>query len=156
MARKDYYYDPNAPKPNSIVAAASAIVTNSDGHILMHKRKDNDKWSLVGGAMEHGETLAQTAIREIKEESGFDVDVKKLIGVYSDPNHIIAYTNGEVRQQFSICFHCKVKGGDLTVSDESHEVKFFSIEELSKIDMHPAQRVRIDDYLSNQETAFYR
>lgn len=124
MSRKDYYYDNNAPKPNSIIAAASAIVTNSENQILLHRRRDNNSWSLLGGAMEYGENIERTVIREVKEESGLEVRVEKLIGIYSDPNHIIEYSNGEIRQQFSICFHCILESGEISVSNESYEVRF--------------------------------
>jgi hypothetical protein len=53
-----------------------------------------------------------------------------LIGIYTDPGHRIAYDDGEVRQQFSICFECKITGGELSVSEESHQVGFFGVEEI--------------------------
>lgn len=156
MARKDYYHEKNSPKINSIVAAASAVVTDEYGRILLHKRKDNNMWSLLGGAMEKGESIAQTIIREVKEESGYVTRINKLIGIYTDPNHIIEYSNGEVRQQFSICFHCEIISGQLTISDESKELQFFSLEELDKVNIHEAQWVRIRDYLKNKVEPFIR
>ena len=143
MARKDYYYNENAPKVNSIVAAASAILTNNNGEVLLHRRTDNNQWSLIGGGMDYGESISQTIIREVKEETGFDATIEKLIGIYSNPNHVIEYTNGEVRQQFSICFHCKIVSGNLTISSESHELKFFTQEEINNLQIHPSQKIRI-------------
>jgi len=70
LARKDYYHQPDAPKPNSLVPAVSAVVTDSKGNILLHKRSDNFLWSLPGGAMELGESVEQAVIREVKEETG--------------------------------------------------------------------------------------
>lgn len=154
--RKDYYYQDNAPSPNSIVPAASAVVLNKEGKILLHKRRDNNSWSLIGGGMELGESIEQTIIREVKEETGFDVSVVKCIGIYTDPNHIIAYSDGEVRQQFSICFECHIKGGKKIVSSESKQVEFFSKEELENLDMHPAQRIRLEDFFKKQKEAFIR
>lgn len=156
MSRKDYYYESNSPKVNSIVAAASAVLTDKEGKIVMHKRRDNNLWSLLGGAMEYGESINDTIIREIKEESGFEAEVVKLVGIYTDPNHIIEYSNGEVRQQFSVCFHCSIKSGELTISNESKELGFFNKEELSNVNMHEAQRVRINDYFKNIDKAFIR
>jgi len=155
MSRTDYYHTEEAPKPNSIVAAASAVVVNDTGEILLHRRVDNDFWSLVGGGMEPGETIAETAIRETFEESGLDVSIVKLIGVYSDPKHVIEYSDGEIRQQFSVCFLCRVIDGTLKCSDESKEVKFFSVDDLESLKLHPAQKVRIDDYLKNSCSAFF-
>ncbi|SEN48567.1 NUDIX domain-containing protein [Lihuaxuella thermophila] len=156
MARTDYYHQPGAPKPNSLVPAASAVVTDSEGRILLHKRSDNHLWSLPGGAMELGESIEETIIREVKEETGFDVEVIKCIGIYTDPNHVIAYSDGEVRQQFSICFSCRIVSGEIAVSSESVQVKFFTKEELEQLDMHPAQWIRIQDFYANKERAFIR
>ncbi|MHB9026435.1 MAG: NUDIX hydrolase [Armatimonadota bacterium] len=155
MTRIDYYHVENAPKPNSIVPAASAIVIDDQGRVLLHRRRDNDYWSLVGGRMEPGETIAATAVRETLEESGLDVIVKKLIGVYTDPKHIIAYSDGEIRQQFSVCFECSICGGELRCSDESKEVAFFTIEQLHTLKLHPAQWERIQDYLQHRDAAFF-
>lgn len=156
MGRKDYYYANNAPKPNVIVAAASAVVTNNENQILLHKRRDNNSWSLLGGAMEYGEDIKTTIIREVKEESGLEVRIEKLIGIYSDPNHIIEYSDGEIRQQFSICFHCIVESGEISVSNESYEVQFFDKEEITKLIMHPAQKIRLDDFFSNSLKSMIR
>nr|WP_281248202.1 NUDIX domain-containing protein [Seinonella peptonophila] len=139
-----------------MVPAASAIVVNQEGAILLHKRLDNQLWSLLGGAMELGESIEETIIREVKEESGLDVQMTRCIGIYTDPNHIIAYTDGEVRQQFSICFACMIIRGELTVSSESIQLRFFTQEELDEIDMHPAQRKRIKDYFAQAEKTFIR
>lgn len=156
LSRKDYYHVSNGPQPNSIVPAASAIVVNDQDEILLHKRRDNQLWSLPGGAMEVGESIEQTIIREVKEETGFDVEIVKIIGIYTDSNHIIEYSNGEVRQQFSICFECHIISGKKSVSSESILVEFFSKEQLSQVNMHPAQLVRINDFYQDQEKAFIR
>jgi ADP-ribose pyrophosphatase YjhB (NUDIX family) len=125
MARRtDYYHDPTAPKPNRIVPAVTAVVENAAGELLLHRRVDNELWGLPGGAVELGESVAQTVVREVKEETGLDVALTGLVGVYSDPHHVIAYADGEVRQQFSLCFAARLLGGMLAGSDESHEVRF--------------------------------
>src|SRR5215472_14084982 len=104
MARRiDYYDDPAAPEPNSVVPAAVALVTNDAGEILLIRRTDNGNWALPGGAIEMGESVAEAAVRETFEETGIRVEVTGLLGVYSDPRHIIHFTsNDEVRREFSI------------------------------------------------------
>ncbi|WP_124727100.1 NUDIX hydrolase [Staphylospora marina] len=156
MARKDYWHQPDAPKPNSLVPAASAVVTDDQGRIVLHKRSDNHLWSLPGGAMDVGESIEQTIIREVKEETGFDVVVEKCIGIYTDPHHVIAYSDGEVRQQFSICFHCNIIGGEKRISPESTRVELFTREEILQMDLHPAQRIRLEDFFANRERSFIR
>lgn len=97
MARTDYYNDPDAPTPNSVVPSASAIVADDQGRILLVKRRDNTLWALPGGGHDIGETIEQTAIREVKEETGLEVAVTGLVGIYTDPAHVVAFTDGEVR-----------------------------------------------------------
>jgi len=150
VSRMEYYDDPNAPAPTAIVAAASAVVVNDEHKILLQRRKDNDLWSLPGGAMEIGESIAQTVLREVQEESGLHVEVVRLVGIYTDPRHVIAYSNGEVRQQFSICFACRVVGGELRPSDESTDVAFFAPDELEDLNIQPSIRLRLQHYLENR------
>jgi ADP-ribose pyrophosphatase YjhB (NUDIX family) len=98
--------------------------------------------------MDIGETLAEAAIREVKEETGFDVRIERIIGIYSDPGHVFAYDNGEIRREFSICLACTIIGGSLSVSSESTAVKFFAHEDISGIQIHESILVRIRDYLN--------
>jgi ADP-ribose pyrophosphatase YjhB (NUDIX family) len=101
--RIDYYDDPNAPPANGIVPSVNVVVTNDNGEILLIKRSDNDNWALPGGAIDIGESMTQAAVRETKEETGIDCEITGLVGIYTDPKHVIHYTsNDEVRQEFSI------------------------------------------------------
>ena len=154
--RRDYLDDPDAPKANRVVPAASAIVLDNARRILLHKRTDNDLWSIPGGGMEPGESIAETVVREIREETGIEATVEKLLGVYSNPHHVIAYDDGEVRQQFSVCFLCHATGGQLTTSDESAEVRFFALDEIRDLDIHPSIHLRIDDYAERRSEPVIR
>lgn len=154
MARVDYLDDPNAPPANSLIPAASAIVTDKRGRILLHRRRDNDLWGLPGGTMEIGESIAETIAREIKEETGFDVEIKGVVGIYTNPRHVIAFSDGEVRQEFSVCFSCRIIGGQVSVSDESTEVAFFKSSDIAKLSMHDSIRKRIDDYLARRRKPY--
>lgn len=149
-SRVDYYDDPSAPAPNAIVPAASAVVTDANGAILLQLRADNGLWALPGGTMQLGESIATTAVRETKEETGLDIEITGLVGLYTDPRHIIAYANGEVRQQFNVCFSARVIGGTLLFSDESTAVEFIDPARLDEIEMHPTIRMRIEDHLRHQ------
>jgi ADP-ribose pyrophosphatase YjhB (NUDIX family) len=144
----DYHDDPNAPKPNSMVPAVSVAVVNEAGEVLMIRRSDNDKWALPGGAVDLGESVAQAAIRETKEETGIDCEVTGLVGIYSDPKHIIFYTsNGEARQEFSIVLTARPIGGEPTPSDESKEVRWLPPTKLPEYTMDRAMRRRVTDFL---------
>jgi ADP-ribose pyrophosphatase YjhB (NUDIX family) len=145
--RTDYYHDPDAPQANSLVVGSSAVVVDDEDRILLQRRSDSGNWALPGGAMDIGETLAQSAVREVKEETGFDVRIERIVGIYSDPAHVFAYEDGEVRQEFSICLACMIVGGELRVSSESTDVRFVSFDEVPGLTMHESIRKRIDDYL---------
>jgi ADP-ribose pyrophosphatase YjhB (NUDIX family) len=150
MTRIDHLNDPDAPKANSLIPGASAVVVNETGAILLHRRDDNDLWSIPGGSMEVGESIRETIMREVKEETGLDVEPESIVGVYSNPRHVVEYGDGEVRQQFSVCFACKVVGGRLATGDESLEVGFFSPAEIEAMPMHDAIRLRIRHYLEHR------
>jgi ADP-ribose pyrophosphatase YjhB (NUDIX family) len=153
MGRRDYYDDPAAPSANSLVPAASAVVIDDDNRIVLQRRRDNEMWALPGGKMELGESVAECAVRETREETGLDVEVTGIVGIYSDPRHVFAYDDGEVRQEFSICVLARVCGGTIEVSDESHEVQAFTADEIAELPMVPSIRLRISDYLAGEAPA---
>ncbi|WP_433524729.1 NUDIX domain-containing protein [Nocardia pseudovaccinii] len=142
-SRRDYYRDPDAPEANSLVPGGSALVVDGDGAILMQRRSDSGNWSLPGGIMEIGETLEQCVIRETKEETGLDIEITGLLGIYTDPEHIIEYADGEIRQEFNITFYGRVLDGRITVSNESTEVRFLSLGELTELPVHATVRLRL-------------
>jgi ADP-ribose pyrophosphatase YjhB (NUDIX family) len=146
--RIDYYDDPQAPKANSLVPSVNVVVVNDAGEILMIRRSDNDNWAVPGGAIDFGESVGQAAIRETKEESGIDCEITGIIGIYSDPKHVILYTsNGEVRQEFSILLTGRPLGGEPTPSDESREVHWVSPSDVLSLTMDRSMHLRINDYL---------
>ncbi|SED55382.1 ADP-ribose pyrophosphatase YjhB, NUDIX family [Amycolatopsis tolypomycina] len=155
MTRVDYYNDPNAPKANSIAVAVSAFIQDDEGRILMIRRTDNDLYSIPGGQLELGETLAEAAVREVREETGIECQVTGVIGLYSDPKHVIAYDDGEVRQEFSICFRAEPRGGSLQVSDESKEVHWLPPKELTNLKIHSAIILRITHALQGRAQVYF-
>lgn len=148
MARRiDYYDDPNAPPANSIVPSVNVVVANDQGEILLIKRSDNDNWALPGGAIDLGESLTQAAIRETKEETGIDCEITGLVGIYTDPKHVIHYTsNNEVRQEFSIVLTARATGGQPRTSGESHEVRWVTRESVMDYQMDRSMRLRVNHY----------
>jgi ADP-ribose pyrophosphatase YjhB (NUDIX family) len=124
-----------------------------EGKILLHRRSDNARWTLPGGVMDIGESIAQTVTREVREETGLEVEPEYIVGVYSDPGHVFAYDDGEVRQQFSVCFACRIVAGQVRTSEESSEVAFLAPGEVDTLDMHESIRVRIRHYLERRPRA---
>ena len=151
MARVDYYNDPAAPKVNSLVPSVTAAVRDNEGRLLMIHKIDNNYWALPGGGMDLGESIADAAIREVAEETGLRVEITGLVGIYTDPGHVMAYDDGEVRQEFSVCFHARPQGGELREDGtETKAAKWVDTSELNGLSIHPSMRARIDDALENR------
>ncbi|MFF5288899.1 NUDIX hydrolase [Paractinoplanes globisporus] len=147
--RIDFYDDPGAPAATSLVPGANVVVVNEDGEILLIRRSDNDLWALPGGAMDIGESLPGTAVRETFEETGIDVEITGLVGIFTDPRHVILYTSdGEVRQEFSVVFAARPVAGTPTPSAESTEVRWVPVAEIETLEMDHSTRLRLDHFLT--------
>lgn len=149
--RIDYLDDPDAPAPTSLVPSANVIAVNELGEILMIRRTDNDNWAVPGGAMDLGESITDAAVRETLEETGIACEITGLVGIYTNPRHLIRYTsNDEVRQEFSIVFTARPLSGQLTASSESSEPQWVARESIHGLQMHPSMRQRIQRYLDER------
>jgi ADP-ribose pyrophosphatase YjhB (NUDIX family) len=149
--RIEFYDDPAAPAANSIVPSVNVVVTNGDGEVLLIRRTDNQNWAVPGGAIDLGESMVQAAVRETKEESGIDCSITGLVGIYTDPKHVILYTsNGEARQEFSILLTARAVGGAPTPSDESSEVRWVPQADLDSYSMDRSMRLRIGHFLDGR------
>jgi 8-oxo-dGTP pyrophosphatase MutT (NUDIX family) len=151
MGRSEHVNDPYAPRVTRIIPAAHTFVQDNDGAILMIQRSDNGLWALPGGTQDVGESIATTAERETLEETGYHVHVTELLGVYSDPQHVIAYDDGEVRQQFALCFRATLDAGTLATSEESPHVRWVPISALDDLPIHPSIRTRVNHALTHAE-----
>lgn len=153
--RIDHLDNPDAPRPNSIVPAVNVIVSNHAGEILLIRRTDNGRYALPGGGMDLGESITDAAIRETSEETGLAIEIVRLVGIYTNPGHLIEYTSdGEVRQEFAVVFAARPESGDLTTSGESSEVLWVSPTDLNEFDLHPTQRERIAHFLEQRSNPY--
>lgn len=155
MTRIDYFRDPAAPKANSVVPSVTVVVRDGEGRLLLIHRTDNDLWALPGGGHDIGERIGDTAVREVEEETGVTVEVEGIVGLYTDPEHVLAYDDGEVRQQFSICFRAKPVSGSPRTSSESKEVRWVDPADLDDLDIHPSMRLRIRHGLDESRSEPY-
>jgi 8-oxo-dGTP pyrophosphatase MutT (NUDIX family) len=154
--RIDFYDDPSAPEANSLVPSVNVVVVNGPGDVLMIRRSDNDNWAVPGGAIDLGESMVQAAVRETLEETGIECEITGLVGIYTDPKHVILYTsNGEARQEFSILLTGAAIGGQPTPSSESSEVRWVPREDISDYQMDRSMRIRMEHYLADRSDSPY-
>jgi ADP-ribose pyrophosphatase YjhB (NUDIX family) len=123
----------------------SAVIFDEDKKVLLTRRSDNGQWCLPGGAMEPGESVAEACIREVWEETGLHVEILRLIGVYSDPNRIVVYPDGNKVHIVALSFEAKVTSGELGLSDETTEFGYFSLEEAAQMDILGNHFERVQD-----------
>ncbi len=116
---------------------AFAIIFNESGQVLLSHRRDRDLWNLPGGGMESGELPTEAVIREVKEETGLDVDIERLVGVYGKPD----------KDDIVFAFVCRVTGGELVLTDEADQHGFFAYQQIP-INTPPRQTERILDALN--------
>ena len=143
--------------PDAIHLAASGIVVNEKGEILLQKRADNGQWGLPSGYVDIGESVEHGAIREIWEETGIHTQVKRLVGIYSDPQHnvIAAYPDCSLIQFAIVVFVCEYLSGQLRISDESTDIGYFPPDNLPD-DTVLCDLLAIKDALEDRERPFIR
>jgi 8-oxo-dGTP pyrophosphatase MutT (NUDIX family) len=148
MSRIEYWNDARGPVPNSLVPACGVLAVDDHGRMLLQRRRDTGQWALPMGKMELGETPSQCAIRETREETGVLVQVTGLLGVFSDPAHIVAYGDGEIRQEFEVILLAVPVEGDPTVNVEASDVRWVAPEDMRRLDIHPTQWRQLGHYLN--------
>ena len=141
-------------KNSPLLVGSSAIITDASGEkILLTKRGDNGRWCLPGGQLESGESVSETCVREVLEETGLEVDLGRLIAVYTSPDMVLYYDEDHQYQVISFHFAATVAGGELGLSNETTAVGYFSLDEIQTMDVmeHHLQHIE-DGLLGKKET----
>ncbi len=128
-----------------MTVGCGVLVENLEGKVLLQKRSDTGEWCVPGGALELGETYAEAATREVREEVGIEVSDLKLFGLYSGDDRMIHYPNGDKVYSLSVIFTTRNYSG--TISDSDSEVlehRFFSREEIPEDLFKPDARPILD------------
>ena len=143
-------------KQGRLAVGCSAAVFDDQQKILLIKRADNGMWAVPGGYMESGESLTEACAREVLEETGLNVQVQRLISVYTNPHLLLTYPDGNRWQLVVLHFAARPLSGELTSSNESTEVQFFSEVEAQDLEMNPFDQLRISDAFTAQQTTLIR
>ncbi|MFC7546197.1 NUDIX domain-containing protein [Plantactinospora sp. GCM10030261] len=125
--------------------SVSAVVLNDAGAVLLGKRSDDGRWSVISGFVEPDEQPAAAVVREVEEETGVIVTPERITSVWAHPH---VYPNGDRCQYLNIGFRCRPVRGEARVNDdESTEVRWFSPDDLPPLDEHATltiERARAD------------
>jgi 8-oxo-dGTP pyrophosphatase MutT (NUDIX family) len=143
-------YGPRLGKEGKIRLGTSAAIFDGQGRVLLTKRTDNGQWCLPGGGMDPGESAAEACEREVLEETGLIVRIKRLVGVYSHPDQLVIYPDGGKFQIVALHFETEITGGELGLSDETSDFGYFTRQELDKLDIIGRHEERILDTLKNR------
>lgn len=149
---KFYYKNKNAPKPNKPNHIGVCAIIKSNNKILLEKRVDSNRWALIGGGLKIDESLEEGIIREINEETGIIISEESLgfWKMFSDPSRIAAYPDGNIVRIISAAYIVNLTDNHkLVCSDESEELKYFTYQELEKLNIAETHRHIIKEYFSS-------
>jgi len=136
---------------------ATAIIFDTErNNVLLTQRTDNGRWCVPGGAMDPGESAEETCVREVMEETGLEVLVTRLVGIYTSPDLIIEYADGDRCQMVALTFEAKVIGGELRLSDETTDYGYFPVDSLNDVDLMEHSLEQIQDGVKNIPEAIMR
>ncbi len=132
-----------------VMVGCSAVVFDPDDpaheRVLLTQRADNRRWCLPGGQLEAGERVAEACLRELLEETGAQGRISHLIGVYSNPDYLLEYADGNRYHLIGLCFAVELTGGVLRLSDETLAYGYFTQAQIAAMDVLETHRERLAD-----------
>ena len=139
-----------------MVVGGRAVLEDSNGAILLHKRSDFNVWAFPGGGAEEGESAEECIIREVFEETGLKIDNYEAIGFASNPKYeTVVYPNGDVTQNYCLILHATEWSGTLSDLDiETKELQFFDVSELPQ--MPENEKRTVEKYLEWKRTGKFQ
>ncbi|MDW4527071.1 NUDIX hydrolase [Rossellomorea marisflavi] len=138
------------------IVAAGGFVTNEKDEILLVKTRRDGHWVFPGGQIEVGENLIDGVIREVKEESGMDVTVSHMVGVFSNTATYEGHSGVKiVPTKVMFDFVCEPVGGEFNTSDETSDVRWVHKEDVLNMISAPALRTRYQAYLNFEGSVQY-
>jgi 8-oxo-dGTP pyrophosphatase MutT (NUDIX family) len=150
-------YGPRLGKEGQLRVGCSATIFDEKREkVLLTQRMDNGRWCLPGGHMESGESAAEACEREVWEETGLKVRATRLLGVYSNPDQLVIYKDGNKAFFVVLNFEVQVLEGELGLSDETTAFGWFSLKEMETMPIHADHKARVEDALRNSLEALIK
>ena len=149
-------YGDRIGQQGKIRLGCSAAILDQKGRILLTRRADNGQWCLPSGGLEPGESVTEACEREVWEETGLRVRVKRLVGVYSHSDQLTVYSDGTKFQIVALHFEAEITGGELALSNETVDFRYFTLREIAGLDMFGRHKERIIDTLEHRIETFIR
>ncbi len=151
-----YIHGERVARDGAIRVGSCAFIRNASGEILLTRRTDNGLWCMPGGGMDAHESIEECCMREVREECNLDVRVERLIGVYTTPDILVIYPDGNKAHVVAFLFECVIVGGELRIDHESHEARYVAPADIDSLTLIHNHKQRIADALKNQTAAFIR
>ena len=149
-------YGERISRQGKIRLGCSAAIFDEQGRVFLTRRADNGQWCLPSGGMESGESVTEACEREVWEETGLQVRVKRLVGVYSHSDQLTVYPDGNKFQIVALHFEAEVLNGEPGLSEETTEFGYFSMDEIQEMDFLGRHRERILDTLEKHPSALIK
>jgi 8-oxo-dGTP pyrophosphatase MutT (NUDIX family) len=150
-------FGPRLGKEGEVRVGCSATIFDSKREkVLLTQRTDNGRWCLPGGRLESGESAAEACEREVWEETGLQVRVTRLIGVYSNPDQLVIYSDGNKAFFVVLSFEAEIIKGELGLSNETTAFGYYSLQEMESMPMHGEHKQRVEDALLNRQAALIK
>ena len=141
-------YGPRLGKEGQLRVGCSVVIFDENRKkVLLTQRTDNGRWCVPGGALESGESAAEACEREVWEETGLKVRATRLIGVYSNPDQLVIYSDGNKAFFVVLSFEAEIIEGELGLSNETTAFGYYSLEEMEGLPMHGQHKQRVEDAL---------
>jgi 8-oxo-dGTP pyrophosphatase MutT (NUDIX family) len=128
------------------VPSVAVMIRDAAGRLLLMRSAETGRWQTVGGALDPDEPWADAAVREAREETGYEVALTRIIGVYAGPEFRLTYPNGDVVAYASVSFAARIVGGAPDVEgDETAELAWLTLPETLSLALEPHTRILVTD-----------